>query len=57
MYKQFMSEYGLKESDTERHSQIAQLMGQKEGLDPLFKIYSKIHRTALSIASAQCREV
>lgn len=57
MYKHFMSDCGLKESaKPKRVSEIAGLIRQKEGFDPMFKICSKImHRTALSIASTTMR--
>jgi hypothetical protein len=54
MYRQLMSEYGLKQdAKPKRASQIAERMREKENFDPMFKVCSKImHRTALSIASS-----
>ncbi len=53
MYKQIMSEFGLKQdARPKKASQIARLIRQEADFNPMFKICSKImHRTALSIAS------
>ncbi len=57
MFKGLLDEMGVSaERKPKKSSRIAELIGQKEDLDPMFKICSKLmHRTALSIASTNLK--